>query len=261
MDIYKPTTSEIAGIKPKADMLKVSGDQIFATLQGEGITTGSKAIFLRLHFCNLACGKKDGWQCDTGYTWDRDRAEFWQESQDWPYLETANKVKRLWFDEFSENTPDDEKRLVITGGEPLLQQKKIAELIGYLPNWKFEIETNGTIKPDKKLYGCQINCSPKLSNSGNSKEKRYKPEVLKAINEMPNSWFKFVVTGLGDLDEISYIAQECHINPEKILIMPEGHTKDVTDAHLSKVKEEVEKRGWKITERKQLEWFGNKRRT
>ena len=62
MERYQVTVDDRLRIKPQADMLKVSGDQIFATLQGEGVTAGSKAIFLRLHFCNLACGKESGWQ-------------------------------------------------------------------------------------------------------------------------------------------------------------------------------------------------------
>jgi organic radical activating enzyme len=261
MERYQVTADDRARIAPQADMLKVSGDQIFATLQGEGVTAGSKAIFLRLHFCNLACGKESGWQCDTGYTWDKDRPEFWQEPQNWSYLDTANNVKKLWADEFGQTTPDDEKRIVITGGEPLLQQKKIVELLEYMPNWKVEIETNGTIKPSDKLNRCQINCSPKLENSGNSKGRRYKPEVLKAINEMPNSWFKFVVVTSHDLDEVSQIANDCGLSPEKIMIMPEGHTKEATDEHQASFEHEALKRGWKIAKRNQLEWFGSKRRT
>lgn len=93
MEKYQVTATDKLRVKPQQDKLKVSGDQIFATLQGEGATAGSKAIFLRLHFCNLACGKKGGWQCDTGYTWDKDRPEFWQEPQNWSYLNTANNVK------------------------------------------------------------------------------------------------------------------------------------------------------------------------
>jgi len=261
MEKYQITKEDRLRIKSKADKLKVSGDQIFATLQGEGVTAGSKAIFLRLHFCNLACGKNGGWQCDTGYTWDKDRSEFWNEPKDWTFLETANSVKKLWASEFSQNTPDSEKRIVITGGEPLLQQKKIASLIDIMPNWKVEIETNGTIKPIEELHNCQFNCSPKLSNSGNSKEKRYKPEVLKFINGLSNSWFKFVVCTPQDLDEVDEIVAECGLNKNKVLIMPEGSTLDATQGHLESISGEVESRGYKITKRNQLEWFGNKRRT
>ncbi|GIW61739.1 MAG: hypothetical protein KatS3mg089_0591 [Patescibacteria group bacterium] len=39
-DIYKPTLKDQDRIKPQFDKLKVSGDGVFATLQGEGITAG-----------------------------------------------------------------------------------------------------------------------------------------------------------------------------------------------------------------------------
>lgn len=256
MEIYKSTVEDRTRIKPHPDALKVSGDQIFATLQGEGVTAGQPAIFLRLHFCNLACS----W-CDTGYTWDKNREEFWKEPIDWTLSETAHNVEDAWAEKFGGQIPDSERRIVITGGEPLLQQKKIADLLGYLPNWKVEIETNGTIAPLPELHDCQINCSPKLENSNNSKNRRFRPEVLKIINELPDSWFKFVVTAQEDLEEIDQIVKECNLTPQKILIMPEGSTLDATTAHLILVEEGVKEKGWNITKRNQLEWFGNKRRT
>lgn len=256
MEIYKPTVEDRIRIKSHPDTLKVSGDQIFATLQGEGVTAGQPAIFLRLHFCNLACS----W-CDTGYTWDKNREEFWKELVDWTLPETAGNVELTWSKEFGGQVSDSEKRIVITGGESLLQQKKIVELLNYLPNWNVEIETNGTIAPLQELYNSQINCSPKLENSNNSKNRRFRPEVLKIINELPNSWFKFVVTTQTDLEEIDQIVKQCNLTPEKILIMPEGVTLDATTAHLVIVEEAVKEKGWNVTKRNQLEWFGNKRRT
>lgn len=256
VEIYEPTIAERLAIRPQPDMFKVSGDQVFASVQGEGVTAGSPAIFLRLQYCNLACS----W-CDTKYTWDKDAEEFWKEPVDWSFSETARNVEKAWAERFGDTFKDSEKRIVITGGEPLLQQKKIAEFIQLIPDWTVEIETNGTIIPLPELQDCQINCSPKLENSDNSKMRRYRPETLKAINALPNSWFKFVVTGVADLDEINQIVQLCNLDPQKILIMPEGLTQEATEAHLLLVTQSVQERGWKITKRMQLEWFGPKRRT
>jgi organic radical activating enzyme len=256
MEIYKPNVEDIARIKPDPNSLKVSGDQIFATLQGEGITAGQPAVFLRLHFCNLACS----W-CDTGYTWDKNREEFWKEPIDWTLPETASNIELAWAEKFGNQVSDSDKRMVITGGEPLLQQKKTVDLLSFLPNWKVEIETNGTITPLPELYSCQINCSPKLENSNNSKNRRFRPEVLKIINKLSNSWFKFVVTSEKDIEEIDQIVKELNLNPNKILIMPEGITLDATTAHLALVEKAVKEKGWNVTNRNQLEWFGNKRKT
>lgn len=257
-EIYIPTLEDRGRIKSQPDRLKVSGDGVFATLQGEGVTAGSPSVFLRLHYCNLTCGVPSGWLCDTLYTWDTNRREFWQESQDWSYEETATRISDLWESAFPN---EQEKRLVVTGGEPLLQQKKIARLLRELSEWEVEIETNGTVMPIPELQVCQFNCSPKLENSGNTLQRRYRPEVLRAINGLPKSQFKFVVTNTSDLDEIDRIVKECDLNTEKILLMPEGHTKEEVGAHLDEIKEAVEVRGWRITLRNQLIWFGPKRRT
>lgn len=257
-EIYRPTYEDRQRLVPKIDMLKVSGDGVFATFQGEGATAGEAAVFIRLHFCNLACGKTGGWNCDTGYTWDKDREDFWKEPEDWDYIEAAIRINDAWINKFG-NT--DRKRVVITGGEPLLQQEKIVELIRYLPEWSIEIETNGTIDPLASLANCQINCSPKLKNSGNDIKRRYNPKVLRHINALPRSWFKFVVTDVADFEEIDFIATECGLNPKKILIMPEGQTEAEVEAHTNLIQEEVSKRNWNLTYRNQLVWFGPKRRT
>jgi|SRR3989344_2157459 len=256
MELYKATSEDKLFLRPKPDMLKASGDQVFATLQGEGVTAGKPAVFLRLHFCNLACS----W-CDTKYTWDQNREEFWREPVDWSFSEATTNIGKAWTEKFGFEVPSFEKRLVVTGGEPLLQQKKIVSLLKLLPDWNIEIETNGTITPLPELQGCQINCSPKLENSGNLKNRRYRPETLKAINAMQNSWFKFVVTSEGDVTEIEEIVKECNLNPKKILIMPEGTTLNATTAHLKLVEEVVRRKAWSVTKRNQLVWFGNKRRT
>lgn len=261
MERYQPTSDDKQRLRMKEGMLKVSGDQVFATLQGEGVTAGRPAVFLRLHFCNLACGKNGGWKCDTGYTWDPDRAEFWQEPIDWSLPESVSRIEDAWNDKFGLPLDIAKRRLVITGGEPLLQQGMIVELLKSLPDWDVEIETNGTIKPSPELSNCQINCSPKLSNSGNSKFRRFKAEILRAINDMPNSWFKFVVTNQQDLNEVQELIDICQLNPKKILIMPEGYTIEALEKHLSAVRSEVKIRGWNITKRNQIEWYGSKRRT
>jgi len=264
LEYTSPTPEDLERIRPVPNMLKVSGDGAFATLQGEGLlvenggTAGLSAVFLRLHYCNLACGLGGGWKCDTGYTWDKRRREFWQEPEDWSCEQTVKKIENEWQRVFG-NTKEHE-RLVITGGEPLLQQKKILDLLQFLPQWEVEIETNGTVKPIKGLNYCQFNCSPKLENSGNPLIKRYRPDVLRCINSLSNSWFKFVVVTLPDLDEIEQIAEECRLDNKKILIMPEGHTSETVSSHAESLESEIVKRGWKMALRHQLRWFGAKRR-
>lgn len=258
IETYQPSKSDIERLRPRAEMLKVSGDGVFATFQGEGLTAGLPSVFLRLHYCNLTCGVPNGWKCDTAYTWDKRTAEYWQEPQDWSYEETASSVEKAWFSRFGD---EQDRRLVITGGEPLIQQRKIAMLLDRLPGWNVEIETNGIIIPIPELHTCQFNCSPKLSNSGNSSRRRYKPEVLRAINNLPGSQFKFVVVDQMDLEEVAQIVTDCELDQEKILVMPEGRTANEVEVKAGKLKSAVEAKGWKLTMRNQLIWYGPKRRT
>lgn len=257
-EAYRPTPEDMARLKVRREALKVSGDGVFATCQGEGVTAGLPAVFLRLHFCNLTCGKPDGWKCDTQYTWDPAVREFWTEPVDWTPELAAQKIEAAWEEKF----PDEGgRRVVVTGGEPLLQQAKVAAVLEHLPGWQAEIETNGTIRPIPELKNCQFNCSPKLTNSGNSRARRYQPEALKHINGLQNSWFKFVASGPGDLKEIDLIAADCQLTPGKILVMPEGQTAQAVEAHAKLLAPGVDERGWQITMRNQLVWYGPKRRT
>lgn len=255
---YEPTVIERQGIRIQKGSFKVSGDGIFATRQGEGVTAGLNAVFFRLQHCNLSCGRDAGWQCDTGYTWDRRSREFWQEPYDLSYDQAAAQIEHAWSSTFP-NDPD--KRVVVTGGEPLIQQDGIIRLHQELSGWRMEIETNGTIKPKPELSDAQFNCSPKLESSGNSLRRRYRPDVLGAINQLPRSTFKFVAVSLSDLGEVDQIIRECGISGGKVLIMPEGQSAEEVARKASILAEEIHNHGWSMTQRNQLIWYGPKRRT
>lgn len=245
-EAYQPTAQEKQNIKVSPSTLKLSGDQVFFTLQGEGKSIGKPAVFLRLHMCNLSCS----W-CDTKYTWDKSSREYWQESQNWSYGPVLKEVKKY-----------GSKRLVITGGEPLLQQGAITEFISLIPEWDIEIETNGTIAPNRQLAErCQFNVSPKLSNAGDSKTLRYKPDVLQAFNKLPNSTFKFVIQEPSDLEEVQTICDEIGLDSTKIVIMPEGITQPDIAKHALAIADEVKEKGWRLLPRLQVMIWGDKRGT
>jgi organic radical activating enzyme len=81
------------------------------------------------------------------------------------------------------------------------EDKKI-ELISL--NTFDEIETNGTIVIEDELFYRlnQINCSPKLSNSGLDAKQRINPDAIKRIMEHSNYTFKFVISNEDDVLEI-----------------------------------------------------------
>ena len=67
-----------------------------------------------------------------------------------------------------------------------------------------EIETNGTVYIDEPLFKIidQINCSPKLSNSGMTEKQRIVPAAIKRIMEHNNYQFKFVISTEDDIKEM-----------------------------------------------------------
>lgn len=244
-EVYVPTPQEVLKIKMQPDMLKVSGDGVFFSIQGEGKSLGLPSVFLRLHFCNLSCG----W-CDTKYTWDKKSPEFWQESQDWSIERAKTEITRF-----------PTRRLIITGGEPLLQQRKIANLLQQIPDWDVEIETAGTISPLTELQErVQFNVSPKLANSGNLKAARYKPQVLRTLNRLSLTSFKFVVQDPKDFEEIDEIVKDAALDQSKIIIMPEGSIQEDIRKHGLMVVDEVKARDWRLIPRLHIILWGNRRR-
>ena len=186
----------------------------FYSIQGEGPTAGHPALFMRFQKCNLHC-ESDQWVCDTleqmkhRYNFDLEKDVI----KDWGKLDRTN-------------------RIIFTGGEPMMYQSQIAEIIdfitqsgrlAYTPN--IEIETNGTQLISEHLKGMEIqfNCSPKLSNSGNSKQMRYNLAALNRIANTKGSIFKFVIATEQDRDELlSDFDWLFKYYSDKIWLMPAG---------------------------------------
>ncbi len=192
----------------------------FYSLQGEGQTMGIPSVFLRLSGCNLLC---DGtWLCDT--------IEVWKKGVKTPFgsVLTDDMVRRL----------KDGAHLIITGGEPLLHQKNLARYLhwfevtyDFIPT--IEIETNGTIMPDTHDsilldYIKYWNVSPKLKNSGEPFDKRFKELVLKTLSELWGTSFKFVITDRTDYEEIITDFKDV-IDFKKIILMPGGSSRKELD--------------------------------
>ncbi len=113
---------------------KLRVNEIFFSIQGESSRAGWPCIFIRLTGCNLRCC-----YCDTSYAYD--------ESHEMTISAIIDEVRKLCH---SSNDPLVE----ITGGEPLLQQGGVTELVKALKADGYHkrkmgprilIETNGTI--------------------------------------------------------------------------------------------------------------------
>ena len=182
--------------------------EIFASLQGEGPSAGRPCAFIRLSRCNLACV----W-CDTAYTWDFAKFD-----------RKANQVTLSEDDAAARITALGQSRLVITGGEPLLQAPALARMIAALPHMHIEVETNGTVAPPPAFDALihQYNVSPKLGHSGNPGTLALIPTRLAGFAADPRAFFKFVIADPQDLAEVLALQQAHAIPPSRIFLMPEG---------------------------------------
>ncbi len=217
------------------------------TMQGEGPSQGRHVMFLRLSYCNLKCQ----W-CDTKYTWDWTQFDKAKEVHDMNELSILAKLMK-W----------DIKSLVISGGEPLLQQRQLIPLLTALRKMHYwvEVETNGTIAPSDEFLSLvdQVNCSPKLSNSGDTKEKRVKPEALKKLAASEKVYFKFVIGCEKDVEEVFEYLRDFDISHEKIFLMPLGKTQNELLFTTALVKDLTLRHGFRFSSRLHVELWGQKR--
>jgi len=158
---------------------------------------------------------KATWTCDSTSQW------LWRgEDKEFQYLIDRWKEQGIY---------DDIKsgliHIIWTGGEPTIKGHQEA-IMNFTQYWNkiepittlvrtgdtvsvqmlpfYEIETNGTVYIDQPLFNVlsQINCSPKLSNSGMTEKQRINPDAIKRIMEHSNYQFKFVISNEEDVKEL-----------------------------------------------------------
>jgi organic radical activating enzyme len=240
------------------------GPEIFHTLQGEGPSAGLPAVFIRASRCNLHCV----W-CDTDHTWNF-------EGTPWPHEKDATPgyAKHRKADATFETSPEEAAkiilshhcpRVVITGGEPLLQENDFLEMITHMrahqSDCVFEVETNGTRTPSPAFAQAvdQFNVSPKLSNSGVKPSLRIVPDTLQFFANSPKAWFKFVISNKADLDEVLTLQKEFSIPASRILLMPEGRTSADLDQSAPAIAELCRTHGFRFCDRLHIRLWGDKR--
>ena len=201
--------------------------EIFHTIQGEGKNIGKPSIFIRLSLCNLYCT----W-CDTDYTWNWEGTSFKHNND---VLEGYRKFKKDDLIVTMSNELILESiaiikcnNLVITGGEPFVQQKDLLKLFKLLknfnPGYHIEFETNGTLQPAVELdkLSDQYNVSIKLSNSKVDIKDRINKDSIAFFAASPKSNFKFVIDCKEDLAEVLELIHKFNIKNESVYLMPQG---------------------------------------
>lgn len=164
--------NEIAGKMYDIEGQLVVND-IFYTFQGEGPDAGRPAVFVRLAKCNLRC-----FFCDTEF----------ESGTSLSALETFNRINKVM--------PGTCELVVITGGEPLLQNIiPLVALLNVRRNVSVAVETAGTVHNEhlsswfdraRRIHGNIIVCSPKT------------PKISPTIAMLTGA-FKYIVR-VGDTD-------------------------------------------------------------
>lgn len=240
------------------------GPEIFHTIQGEGVSAGVPAVFVRSSLCNLHCV----W-CDTDHTWNFEGTPWKHEKDALPGYAKHRKE-----DVMMECSPDEIAarvldfpcaRAVLTGGEPLLQEADFLALIGAIrgrrPDYLFEVETNGSRIPSPAFHDAvdQFNVSPKLANSGMDARLRLNPDALAFFAASPKAWFKFVVAEPDDLIEIRALRDAHGIPLSRILLMPEGRNADELDRSARWLADLCRDEGFRFCDRLHIRLWGDKR--
>ena len=224
--------------------------EIYRSVQGEGLLTGTESVFVRTSGCNLRC-----WFCDTPFTsWS-------PEGEDLSVDEILEQVDAFACE-----------HVVITGGEPMLH----AELVPLARALRerglhITIETAGTL--DLPVACDLMSLSPKLQGSGPPLEKhprwhqrhersRHRPEVIRRLMADYEYQLKFVVDAPEDCVAIqAWLAEFPAAEQSRVWLMPQGITMEELAQRARWLEPQCALHGWRFCPRRHIEWFGLARGT
>ena len=158
-------------------------NEIFGSIDGEGLRTGELATFIRLAGCNLRCR-----YCDTSYALKN------CDGKEMSIDEILNEAHKIGF-----------KNITLTGGEPLIH-KNVNELINRLivEDFNVNIETNGSIDITPYLKNnVLITMDYKTPGSGEVEKM-----LLSNISKLRESDVLKFVCNKDDLEHVTKVLKE-----------------------------------------------------
>ncbi len=190
-------------------------NEIFYSLQGEGLLAGMPSVFIRLAGCPMRC-----WWCDTKYARD------FNKGKELSISKIIKEVKQYNCD-----------YVVVTGGEPMVGpdlklRKELPQLLKALKKIRkhITIETSG-IFFEPNLSCDLMSISPKLKNSVRSSksDRNYnEPDtfILKKLIKHYNHQLKFVIDKPDDVFEVRNLIKKIgKVKKERVLLMPQAKTR------------------------------------
>ncbi len=231
-------------------------NEIYSSLQGEGLLAGTPSVFIRITGCNLRCH----W-CDTPFTsWEPTGKQM-----------TIPEVLRIV-------EKHEQRHVVVTGGEPLLFSETV-DLCNQLRHQSYHvtIETAGTVIPQSfgnEIHSDLMSISPKLSSSSpdtntslswskRHQASRRQDDILRSLIASGPWQMKFVIETREDLDEADAWIQDLQLQHRHgvIFMMPQGISKDHLSRTCAWLSNACKQRGYRLANRHHIEWFGNTRGT
>jgi 7-carboxy-7-deazaguanine synthase len=210
----------------------IAFNDIYPTVQGEGVLAGTPMVLIRLQGCAVGCP----W-CDTKETWkleDADRVEeadaAAKEKPKWSYVYPA-EIARMAL-EMGPNL----RWALLTGGEPAEQD--LRELVGELHGAGFRValETSGTANGFEECGIDWVCISPKVDMPGGIP---FNPRLLRHADEI-----KQVVSSPKDIEHLAFLITHCVMKPTCVVsIQPVSKNEKATRLCIKACLE----RGWNLS--------------
>lgn len=207
-------------------------NEMFETIQGEGVYTGVPAVFIRLQGCPVGCA----W-CDTKHTWEIDKK--FKVSAEQVILKTEESAT------YFEHSTDEilqllakqtysAKHIVLTGGEPCLYDLTSLTQALHAKGYTTQIETSGTfdILCDEKTW---VTLSPKVNMKGGYK-------VLDCAIQRANE-IKHPIAMQKHIDDLDAILKRRHTPIEHVCLQPISQQAKATQLAI----QTCIKRNWRLS--------------
>jgi 7-carboxy-7-deazaguanine synthase len=173
-------------------------NEIFLSVQGEGLYTGVPSVFVRVAGCNLNCP----W-CDSAYA---------KSDESGTEISNSSLLEKI--------RDYNVEHVVITGGEPTIYAEELKILCDKLNSFgkKITIETNSTI---------YVDCNPHLLSLSPKLYQGWDEEILKKnLSKNCDIQIKIVVDSIEEAVDALKRIEKFNIEKEKIFLMPNAITRD-----------------------------------
>lgn len=259
--------------RPRAPTFRVEVDEMYCAPQGEGPNLGRPSLFVRFHGCPLSCR----W-CDTRFTWDKEHPDFGKDTRTYTNLQSVVGAM------LSASAKEQPEGLVLTGGEPMMYQRHLVEIVdeyrnacreGRLREVEVEVETSGALMPGTTINeDWHFNVSHKLATAGDhggiGQHRLWNQRAAQLFMVSAKSVAFKPVVGEGDETALElYLTWLLEIKPpswdddylmKHVYLMPEGQTRLAVATNQRLVIQLAQRYGTRVTTRMHVTAFNDERK-